>query len=267
VVEMSIKSRFEDPIRTPPNYLGFLAKKLRKFDYFGERALSTNQPLAASFRVLEKCRLFAFPVDIIPESSILSKNRRATQEMIEQLDQRYVLPHDYVPPSYEFSSTEADSRILDLLIRFKQIRQAARCFSYIMQTEPRWNDPSEIARRAMLVSKLSDAQRTEFEDVFDMIDVEKSGIISLLEMRQFMNTARERKTDAELLQMIYRANPTYAQASPQFSKTGTISRTEFLGIIAEAEFYGLFTGMYCFRAEIMFSTTLWFGLTSFSCRL
>ncbi|KAG7350003.1 cyclic nucleotide-binding protein [Nitzschia inconspicua] len=241
VVEMSIKSRFEDPIRTPPNYLGFLAKKLRKFDYFGERALSTGQPLAASFRALEKSRIFAFHVDIIPESSILSKNRKATQEMIDQLDQRYLLPKDYVPPTNAYSSTEVDSRILDLLVRFKQIRQAARCFSYIMQTEPRWNDPSEIARRAMLVSKLSESQRIEFEGVFEMVDVKKCGIVSLLEMRQFMNTARERKTDAELMTMIYRANPAYSQTKPEFSNTATISRTEFLGVMAEAEFYNLFT--------------------------
>jgi thiol-disulfide isomerase/thioredoxin len=140
VVEMSVKSRFEDPIRTPPNYLGVVVGELRKFDYFGERALSTGEPLAASFRVVEKVRCFAFPADIIPESSILSKKRKATREMIEQLNQRYILPEDYVPPSYPYASTE-DDRILELLVRFKQIRQAARCFSYIMQTEPRWNDP------------------------------------------------------------------------------------------------------------------------------
>ena len=138
---MSVKSRFEDPIRTPPNYLGAVVGELRKFDYFGERALSTGQPLAASFRVVEKVRCFAFPVDFIPESSILSKNRRASQELIEQLDKRYTLPDDYVPPSYGGYPNEADDRILALLVRFKQIRQAARCFSYIMQTEPRWKDP------------------------------------------------------------------------------------------------------------------------------
>jgi calmodulin len=209
-----------------------------RFDYFGERALSTGQPLAASFRAREKCRIFAFPVDIIPESSILSKKRRATQEMIRELDQRYILPNDYQPPAYE---SDADSRILDLLVRFKQIRQAARCFSYIMQTEPRWNDPTEIARRAMLVSKLSESQRKEFEDVFEMVDVKKSGMVSLLEMRQFMNTAREKKTDAELMAMIYRANPAYSQTNPEFSNTATITRNEFLGVMAEAEFYNLFT--------------------------
>ncbi|KAL3938417.1 MAG: hypothetical protein SGARI_001746 [Bacillariaceae sp.] len=255
VVEMSVKSRWEDPIRTPPNYLGAVVGQLTKFDYFGERALSTGQPLAASFRVVEKVRCFAFPVDIIPESSILSKNRRATREMIEQLDLRYTLPHDYVPPSYGCYPNEADERVLDLLVRFKQIRQAARCFGYIMDTKPKWNDPGmccdlrsnilvalcEIARRATLVRKLSDAQRKEFEDVFEMVDVKKSGIVSLLEMRKFMNTARQKKTDAELMQMIHRANPSYAQTAPSYAQTASITRNEFLGVMAEAEFYNLFT--------------------------
>ena len=241
VVEMSIKSRFEDPIRTPSNYLGVVVGELRKFDYFGERALSTGQPLAASFRVVEKTRCFAFPVEIIPESSILSKNRRATEDFVKQLDQRYVLPDDYVPPSYSYTAPEADSRILDLLVRFKQIRQAARCFSYLMNTEARWHDPTEIARRTQLFRKLSPAQQQEFEDVFDMIDVRKNGMVTVLEMRQFMETARERKTDTELLQMIHRANPSYAQSNPGFSNVATITRNEFLGVMAEAEFYFLLT--------------------------
>lgn len=143
-VEMSIKSRFEDPIRTPPHYLGVVVGELGKGDYFGERALSTGEPLAASFRVVEKVRVFAFDVEDIPESSILSKQRRATQEMIQQLDQRYVLPADYQPTTLQhnqYMMSEADHRILELLVRFKQIRQAAKCFNYIMMTEPKWNDP------------------------------------------------------------------------------------------------------------------------------
>lgn len=102
----------------------------------------------------------------------------------------------------------------------------------------------EIARRAALVRKLSDAQRKEFEEVFEMVDVKKSGMVSLLEMRKFMNTAREKKTDAELMQMIHRANPSYAQTSPSYAQTATITRNEFLGVMAEAEFYNLFTATF-----------------------
>lgn len=149
LVEMSIKSRFEDPIRTPPNYLGVVVGELRRGDYFGERALSTGQPLAASFRVVEKVRVFAFDAIDIPESSILSKQRRATREMIQQLDQRYILPADYKPVvSYnQYMMNEADDWILELLVRFKQIRQAAKCFNYIMMTEPKWNDPGKSCHR------------------------------------------------------------------------------------------------------------------------
>jgi Ca2+-binding EF-hand superfamily protein len=92
----------------------------------------------------------------------------------------------------------------------------------------------EIARRAMLVSKLSKAQRKEFEAVFDMVDVTKKGRISLLEMRKFMETARETKTDTELLRIMHRANPSY-----DFSNTVTMTQKEFLGVMAEAEFYNL----------------------------
>jgi thiol-disulfide isomerase/thioredoxin len=152
LVEMSIKSRFEDPIRTPPHYLGVVVGELRKGDYFGERALSTGEPLAASFRVVEKVRVFAFDAVDIPESSILSKQRRATREMIQQLDQRYILPADYKPVTShnQYMMNESDDWILELLVRFKQIRQAAKCFNYIMMTEPKWNDPGESSHRCAL---------------------------------------------------------------------------------------------------------------------
>ena len=141
---MSIRGRFDDPISTPPDYLGVVINELKKYDYFGERALTTGEPYACSIRVLEKTRAFAFHVDDIPESSILSKKRRANDKFVDKLSQRYVLPQDYKPPAYAYNEDyDGGSRILDLLMRFKQIRQAARCFSYIMQTEPRWNDPSK----------------------------------------------------------------------------------------------------------------------------
>lgn len=92
----------------------------------------------------------------------------------------------------------------------------------------------------MLVQKLSEAQQKEFRDVFDMVDVKKSGMISLLEMRKFMETARQQKTDQELLEMINRANPMYAQGAAS-SDHAIITRNEFMGVMAEAEFYNLFT--------------------------
>lgn len=232
-VEMSVKSRFEDPIRTPPNYLGAVVNELTTFDYFGERALTTGEPFAASFRVLEKTRCFAFDVDDIPESSILSKKRRATQEMVEEISRRYELPEDYTP---SYPPTPKDESILELLVRFRQIRQAAKCFEYIMSTETKWGDEGAIARRSMLASKLSKSQKDDFVEVFNMADADNNGKVSLLEMRKFMESARAKKTDQELLEMIKKANPVY-----HFSTDYEITVDEFLGVMAEAEFYALFT--------------------------
>jgi Ca2+-binding EF-hand superfamily protein len=243
VAEMSIKSKFEDPIATPSNYLGAVVNELKKFDYFGERALTTGEPYAASVRVLEKVRCFAFRVEDIPESSILSNKRRATREMVETLDQRYELPEDYYSPAFPVTTAQDDC-ILDLLVRFKQIRQAAKCFEYIMQSEPTWGSQGEIARRTMLVSKLSKAQRDEFQEVFSIVDVNKSGKISLLEMRRFMDSAREKKSNDELLGMIARANPPLFHDDDNNNNNNEdygISRDEFMGVMAEAEFYNLLT--------------------------
>lgn len=63
MVEMCIRSRFENPINTPPSYLGAVVNQLGKFEFFGERALTTGEPYAASVRVLEKARCFAFNVE------------------------------------------------------------------------------------------------------------------------------------------------------------------------------------------------------------
>ena len=233
VVEMSIRSRFEDPISTPTNYLGAIVSELTQFDYFGERALTTGEPYAASVRARDKTRCFAFHVDDMPASSIFSKQRRATAELVEQLSERYALPEDYDAPYNNTKTTVAEQHnILELLVRFKQIRQAAKCFDYIMKTEPKWGDVGEIARRSLLVSKLSRSQRDDFEAVFDL--VQSHNTLTVLELRKFMESARQQRTDSELLEMIRRSNPMYDEAYG-------IGRDEFLGVMAEAEFYSLFT--------------------------
>jgi Ca2+-binding EF-hand superfamily protein len=234
LAEMIVRSKFDDPMSTPPDYLGVVVATLKEFDYFGERALTTGEPYAASVRVLDKVRLFAFDVDDIPESSILSKTRRATQEMVEQLSHRYQLPSDY-RPTY-MPQSRKDACVLELLIRFRRIRQAAKCFDYAVKSATQWGNEGEIARRTMLWSKLSKTQRDEIEEVFDIVDVNKRGKISLLEMRKFMESAREPKSDEELRQMIATAAPRYHDSTDL-----AISRDEFVGVMAEAEFYNLFT--------------------------
>ena len=256
-VEMCIRSRFELPISTPSSYLGAVVNQLTKFDYFGERALTTGEPYAASVRVLTKTRCFAFDAPIIPETSILSQKRRATQELVDQLNVRYVLPGDY-KESYNYPTTAKDECILELLVRFKQVRQTAKCFEYVMNAKPLLGNKGEIARRSMLVSKLSNSQRQDFIDVFQMADVHQRGTISLLEMRRFMESARKnvQYTDDELLDIIRKANPESMDTDESITSSGVggdpnntesdfgttgITLNEFLGVMAEAEFYYLFT--------------------------
>mmetsp|Transcript_7917 Transcript_7917/g.11422 ORF Transcript_7917/g.11422 Transcript_7917/m.11422 type:complete len:575 (-) Transcript_7917:236-1960(-) len=233
LAEMSIKSRYADPISTPPSYLGAVVNQLKKYDYFGERALTTGEPYAASVRVLEKTRCFAFNVEDIPESCILSKQRRATQDVVDKLSQRYELPEDYYEPN--FPASKKDENILELLVRFKQIRQAAKCFDYIMETDPDLGNVGEIARRSLLVSKLSKSQREEFKEVFNLADVNQDGKLTLLEMKKFMESARKETTDEVLLQMINKAKP-LGDGATEYG----ITLNEFLGVMAEAEFYSLF---------------------------
>jgi calmodulin len=236
VAEMCIRSKWEDPISTPPSYLGAVVNQLQQFDYFGERALTTGEPYAASVRALEKTRCIVFHAEDIPEASILSKKRRASQTFIDKLTERYELPADYTPP---YPVTTKDESILELLVRFKQIRQAAKCFEYVMTNEPLLGDVGEIARRSMLVSKLSKSQQQDFVEVFNMADVSKTGTISLLEMRRFMASAQRKGTsDGELLEMIHKAN----QKDSQIDTRMTLD--EFMGVMAEAEFYSLFTEIF-----------------------
>ena len=142
---------------------------------------------------------------------------------MEQISKRYVLPEDYNSP---FPQTEKDESILELLVRFKQIRQAAKCFEYVLKANPLLGDKGEIARRATLVSKLSNSQRQDFVEVFNMADRERRGVISLLDMRRFMESARKELTDDELLTMMSKANP--LGDGPKFD-TG-IGLNEFMGV-------------------------------------
>jgi len=230
--EMYVRSKFDGLLSTPSNYLGAVITELGKFDYFGERALTSGQPLAASVRCIEKTRCFAFDVRDIPETSILSKERRATEDMVRQLSQRYELPDGYQTDFFP----KTNEQVLDLLVRFKQIRQATKGFEYILRVEPQFDNRSESIRRSILVAKLSKSQRDEFREVFNMADVRQRGKISLLELKQFMSSAgRHHVSDTELSKIIYKANPSYVNgASARF-----ITLDDFLGVMAEAEFYYL----------------------------
>lgn len=272
----SSPSSTEDPLTTPPDYLGAVINILGPHNYFGERALLTHEPRAASIRALQKTRCFAFHVEDIPSSSVLSGKKMATAERIAEVDSKYgtdVYDIDLINNQFETANTanqqrgsvntpelirgvdvdeenimppaekqvqmqgaielEANDRVINLLLRFKQIRRAAKCFEYIMIHKPNFGDPGEARRRALLVSKLSRSQREEFSELFRIIDTSRDGNISILELRRAMESVGEAKSDDELREIINNANP-------NIDGNVEMTKSEFMGVMAEAEFYYLF---------------------------
>lgn len=259
-VEINVKGPFEDPLTTPSGYLGTAINRFSKGDFFGERSLITGQPRAASIRATEKTRCFTFDVDVIPSTSVLSGKEHASNDRLEQLNEKYALDYYDVdlmnsqldaaalanqsrgsvnsPESITGVDTEADpiidDNILSLLVRFKLLRNAARCFEYIKQTNPRWGDAGETYRRSLLVSKLTSAQRNEFTELFRIIDTSGDNTISVEELKQVLETIEDTgRSDAELEEMINKADPSV-------DGTGEITYEDFMGVMAEAEFYYLF---------------------------
>lgn len=257
-VEISVKGAFEDPLTTPSGYLGTVVNRLTKQNYFGERSLITGQPRAASIRANEKTRCFTFDIEDIPESSVLSGKRRATQERLNQINDKYALDYyditlidkqfqDVATANQVKGSPNGPSRdkekekevagndyILSLLMRFKLLRQAAKCFEYILQTSPTWGDQGEAYRRSLLVKKLTASQQKEFKEVFKMIDSSHDGRISVLELKNALESIYdEQQSDDKVKEMINKANPIV-------DGNTEITLDEFMGVMAEAEFYYLF---------------------------
>jgi Ca2+-binding EF-hand superfamily protein len=269
-----VKGAFEDPLTTPSEYLGTTVNVLEKNDYFGERSLITGQPRAASIRALEKTRCFTFNMEDIPSSSSLSGKRNPTEARVAQVNDKYAVDYydiNLISNQFEeaskanqvrgsanqpqvikgvdtddddvdsFESAPAETprssysdETLSLLVRFKLLRQATKCFEYILQTNPKWGDKGETSRRSLLVSKLTPGQRSEFEEVFKMIDSNHDGSISVPEMKKVLDvTGAAKHSDDEILEMINKADPS-------IDGNSEISKTEFLGVMAEAEFYYLF---------------------------
>ena len=277
-VEIMVKGAFEDPLTTPSEYLGAVVNRLSKNDYFGERSLITGQPRAASIRAVAKARCFTFDVRDIPESSSLSGKVDPTQERVAQVNDKYAVDFydiNLIKDQFENVNKETQVRgsvnkpqvikgvdtddeitedsvgeevfglgrekknsssdtVLSLLVRFKLLRHAARCFEYISDTSPNWGDKGEVSRRSLLVGKLTNAQRSEFTEVFKMIDSDGNGKITVPEMKKVLEViSSDQKSETDIANMINKADPTVDGNSE-------ISLREFMGVMAEAEFYYLF---------------------------
>ena len=156
------------------------------------------------------------------------------------------------PSLQQPQSTTTDS-IFNLLRRFKMIRHVSKCFDYIALTGARWGESGTRNRRSMLVSRLAPAQLDEYSETFDLIDIDESGQISLLELKRVMESVGNHKTDDELMELISKSvrsttttpvNVKEEQSSSSSSSLPGLNKEDFLGIMAEAEFYYLFRDIF-----------------------
>lgn len=96
-VEICQRTAFEDPLITPIDYIGTVINRLDGGDWFGERALITGEPRAASIRVTQKLRCVAFNKADLPSSCILSGMpsspavSQEAQEMEDRINEKYGL--------------------------------------------------------------------------------------------------------------------------------------------------------------------------------
>ena len=91
-VEICQRSYAEDPLQTSGNYLGTVVNRLEVGDYFGERALVTGEPRAASIRAAETTSCYAFDQSDFPLSSALSgRSRNTNSENLVDFNDKYGL--------------------------------------------------------------------------------------------------------------------------------------------------------------------------------
>lgn len=90
-VEICQRTAFEDPLIAPSDYIGTVINRLGTLDWFGERALITGEPRAASIRVTDNLRCVAFNKDALPATCVLSGKPTATNEIKERINEKYGL--------------------------------------------------------------------------------------------------------------------------------------------------------------------------------
>jgi calmodulin len=85
----------------------------------------------------------------------------------------------------------------------------------------------------MLVNLLSQSQQVKFTDAYNLIDSDGDGEITLMELRRLMDSIGEAKSDEELVSLIETSHQ-------EMDGRQVITYPDFMGLMAEAEFYHLF---------------------------
>jgi CRP-like cAMP-binding protein/Ca2+-binding EF-hand superfamily protein/thiol-disulfide isomerase/thioredoxin len=185
----------------------------------------------------------------------------------ELADSDFITAKQTAPPSQVSSplspvAAAANGGIFSVLTRFQMIRHVSTCFKYIQETKAVWGEPGIRRRRNMLVARLSKSQRTEFTEAFKLIDVNGDGVIEIGELKRVLKSIGEGSPlDTNDLRDVM-SNGIIQQPNPMDTKNGIIENVaavkkcvdegscpsmnydDFMGLMAEAEFYHLFRDIF-----------------------
>ena len=86
-------------------------------------------------------------------------------------------------------------------------------------------------------------QAVEFTDAYNVVDLDKDGQITIVELRRVMNSVGDETSDDDLLKLIKTGSNELspdAKTNPIIDRQEVITYEDFMGLMAEAEFYHLF---------------------------
>ena len=164
----------------------------------------------------------------------------------------WTTPAEIIPSTPESITGDSNDAIFSLLSRFQMIRHVSRCFRYIQESKTmlKWGDSGSRTRRNMLVQRLSKSRQLEYQDIFHIMDINKDGCIEVYELQILMDSIGEPLTVQET--MLAGASDCYdsgttasvtANADTCVSQGG-MTYEDFMGLMAEAEFYYLFRDIF-----------------------
>ena len=259
-----------DPTRTA---FGGRTNTLVAGAYFGERALVTNEPRAASIvaatnavalivdrsalakadrKVWGEDATFESLADLLESSTegvlwgegmLWGYERRgpgASEYTKSTLNPDRIRENGRVPPVAKNDSPKGTSTYfetttapLPVMQRLRLVRSVIRAFDQASARSPRWGDAAEIAYRKDLVAQLTSYQRQEFEQTFKLLDRDGDGSISVTDLAALMIAVGRHPDAVELSNMINKANP-------EVEGNKNLKLEDFLALLAQAEFSAMF---------------------------
>lgn len=250
-----------DPTRTA---FGGRTNTLVAGAYFGERALVTNEPRAASIvaatnaialiidrsalaradrRIWGEDTTFDSLVDLLELSSegvLWGYERKGPMlESDDILESRSPLGHpssgnvSSAPPKAGSAYFENTTMPLPVMQRLRLLRSVIRAFDQAAARSPKWGDAAEILYRKRLVTQLTNYQRREFKQTFALLDRDGDGSISVSDLASLMVAVGRHPNALELANMINKANP-------EIEGNTNLNLDDFLALMAQAEFSAMF---------------------------